>query len=266
MRAISMLCLASALAAPVAAHDFWLQPERFLVAPADAVPVVVQVGHGTDRQRWGGGAKRVVRFDVHGPKGRSDARAMLTLGDAAADATLRLATAGTYMIVMETNHAGSELNFVRFNDYARDEGLTPILAARRRAGSTGTTGREIYSRRAKALVQVGDTRSTSVTRPVGLTLEIVPQINPYALAANAAFPVQVLYGGKPLAGATIKLNNLDFDAKPLAIKLTDRTGRAAFDVPRNGRWQLNVVWSKPVVGNPAADFDTTFSSLAFGWR
>ena len=183
-----------------------------------------------------------------------------------ADASLRLATPGTYMIVMETNHTGSELPFVRFNDYARDEGLTPIIAARAKAGSTGTTGREIYSRRATALIQVGNTRTPNVTRPIGLTLEIVPQVNPYALAASAAFPVQVLYEGKPLAGATIKLNNLDFDAKPLAIKLTDRTGRASFDVPRTGRWQLNVVWSKPVKGNPAADFDTTFSSLAFGWR
>ena len=170
------------------------------------------------------------------------------------------------MIVMETNHTGSELPFVRFNDYARDEGLTPIIAARAKAGSTSTTGREIYSRRATALIQVGNARTQNVTRPVGLTLEIVPQINPYELAASAAFPVQVLYDGKPLAGATIKLNNLDFDAKPLAIKLTDAQGRAAFDLPRTGRWQLNVVWSKPVTGNPAADFDTTFSSLAFGWR
>lgn len=266
MRAIPMLWLAVAFTVPAAAHDFWVQPERFVAAAGDTVPIVVQVGHGADRQRWGGGLKRVVRFDVLGPQGRADARARLTLGGPTADATLRLATPGTHMIVMATNHTGSELSFIRFNDYARDEGLTPIIAARAKAGSTGTTGREIYSRRATALIQVGSMRTPNVTRPVGLTLEIVPQVNPYALAASAAFPVQVLYEGKPLAGATIKLNNLDFDAKPLAIKLTDRTGRASFDVPRTGRWQLNVVWSKPVKGNPAADFDTTFSSLAFGWR
>ena len=44
-----------------------------------------------------------------------------------------------------------------------------------------------------------------VTRPVGLPLEIVPEKSPYDLAPNERLPVQVLYEGHPLAGATVTL-------------------------------------------------------------
>ena len=253
------------IATPVAAHDFWIEPTRFQATAGVPEKLIVQVGHGTDRARWGGGLARVVRFDIVDANGGRDARSALTLGGAA-DATLSFGQ-GTSIVVMETNHARSDLPALRFNDYAKVEGLTPILVARAATKRDDTPGREIYSRRAKALVHIGSrVKRGDATRPVGLTLEIIPQINPYALKPGEAFPVRVVYQGKPLAGATVKLNNLEFDVKPVAVKLTDATGNVVFDVPRTGRWQLNVVWSKPVTDNPAADFDTTFSSLTFGWR
>jgi len=256
-----------AITAPVAAHDFWIEPAHFQVTAGVPEPFVVQVGHGTDRQRWGASANRVVRFGVVAGKGIRDTRSSLTIGGTTADAILTFATPGTQVVVLETNHASSELPALRFNDYAKVEGLTPIIVARSAAGRSDTPGREMYSRRAKSLVQVGGASDPrSGTQAVGLTLEIVPQINPYALNPGVPLPVRIIYQGKPLSGATVKLNNLDFDVKPLAIKLTDARGIAAFDIPRTGRWQLNVVWSKPVTGNPAADFDTIFSSLTFGWR
>ena len=61
------------------------------------------------------------------------------------------------------------------------------------------------------------------------------------------------------------LNNLQFDGRPVAKVITDRAGQATFTFPRIGAWQLNVLWTKPLIGNPNADFDTTFSSLAFGF-
>ena len=172
------------------------------------------------------------------------------------------------MIVLETTRAQSTLPSIRFNDYIKVEGMTPAIEQRARLRQGDRDGREQYSRRAKALVQVGDLTADQahVTRPVGLTLEIVPQKSPYALTPGEMLPVQILYEGKPLAAATVKLNNLDFDMKPFATHLTDAAGRTAFDVPRRGKWQLNVIWTKPLANNPAADFDTTFSSLTFGFN
>jgi uncharacterized GH25 family protein len=78
-------------------------------------------------------------------------------------------------------------------------------------------------------------------------------------------PVQVFFKGRPLAGALVKLTNLEFDVRPVATHLTDSSGRAQFEVPRTGDWLINVIWTQPIKGNPNADFETTFSSLSFGY-
>ena len=100
-------------------------------------------------------------------------------------------------------------------------------------------------------------------------MEIVPEKNPYTLASNQELPVRIFYDGKPLAGALVKLTNLEFDIRPVAIHRSDKDGRASFQVPRTGTWLVNVIWTRPLKGNPKADFDTTFASLTFGfgrWR
>jgi len=63
-------------------------------------------------------------------------------------------------------------------------------------------GREIYSRRGKALVQIGDvgTDTDYVTQPLGLTLEIVPVENPYSLAPNSPMTSKIYYRGLPMKG------------------------------------------------------------------
>ena len=144
------------------------------------------------------------------------------------------------------------------------------LALRQRAASNASSkpGRELYSRRGKALIQVGPMGRQPqpyVTAPIGLGLEIVPLISPYALGNSRTLPVRVLYQGRPLAGALVKLNNLAADAEPVEKHLTDSNGEATFEARRSGDWQLNVVWSQPLHKNPQAEFLTTFSSLSFGF-
>ena len=268
IRHLPIFTLLACSASAALAHDFWLQPQVFATAPNTAVPFTIQVGHGTFRQRWGASIDRIVRFDDVGPMLVTSLRASLQAPGGADDGTVRLAAPGTHILVLETNHAESELPSIRFNDYIKVEGMTPAIAWRERLKLADTPGREIYSRRAKALVQVGPLdpgKASQATRPVGLTLEIVPQRNPYALAAGELLPVQIIYEGKPLAGALVKLNNLDFDARPIESHLTDAAGHATFNPPRRGKWQLNVIWTKPITGNQKADFETIFSSMTFGF-
>lgn len=269
MRARIWMTIAMAVAVPAAAHDFWIQPSRFTVTVGEPVPFTLLVGHGTARQRWGVPASRVLRFAEISTAGITDLRPILHTEGGDNDGSLTFATPGTHLIVLESGPAISDLPFLRFNDYLKVEGLTPAIEQRMRTGKTGSDGREKYSRRAKTLIKVSSesgsgTDQSYVTRPTGLKLEIVPQRNPYDLKPGEALPVQILYEGRPLSGATVKLNNLDFDAAPIAQKLSDTKGLAAFNVPLRGRWQLNVIWTKPIK-SPEADFDTTFSSLSFGF-
>ena len=256
------------LASAALAHDFWIQPSAFWVAPQSVMPVSLQVGHGPNRQRWDADPGRVTAFYSVGTFGKFDRMAEFRASDMSKDHPLRFTTPGAQILVLTTSNAGSELPGLRFDTYLKEEGLTPAIKARAAARANDKPGRELYSRRAKALIQVGPAPAKPqplVTRPVGLTLEIVPEVDPYVASAGDSIPVRVIYQGKPLAGALVKLNNLDFDGKPVQQLRTDAAGRAVFRIPRVGAWQLNVIWTKALRGDPNVDFETVFSSLTLGF-
>ena len=260
--------LALCLALPVAAHDFWIQPNSFRVPPGDPVSLNLQVGHGKDRQTSLMTADRVIRFDSTSQAGHVDLRNKMRMGDPNADTVLRFQTTGLKLLAFQTNGTYSELPDIRFNDYLKAEGLTPAINYRAKNKTTGQPGRETYSRRAKALIQVGPYAKTDdaiATRTLGLSLEIVPGTNPYAPGFNGKLPVRIYYYGNPLPGATVMLNNLDFDSRPVETMVTNVEGRAAFTLPRTGMWQLNVIWTRPISNDPKADFETVFSSLTLGF-
>lgn len=200
---------------------------------------------------------------------RIDLRDRLQLGGQADDGHIAFSKPGTYVLVMETDaRAQSHLPAIRFNDYLKVEGLTLALEQRERTHRMSADGSENYSRRAKSLVQVGPPQAgveVQVTEPLGLPLEIVPEQNPYSVPQSPVLPVRVIYEGQPLAGALVKLTNLEHDEAPLEMHLTDSEGRASFAMPAHGSWLLNVIWTKVLPDTRETDFETVFSSLSFGF-
>jgi uncharacterized GH25 family protein len=262
--------LVSSQASSLVAHDFWVQPSEYWVKPGALTPVTLQVGHGPFRQRSPIPARRITRFQVIAPMGAVvDLREQLRLGQTAEDGDFRLKDPGTYILVLQTDdRAQTHLPSIRFNDYLRVEGLTPALEQRARLHRMDADGSERYSRCAKSIVQVGPSTAGSqsqVSKPIGLPLEIVPEANPYGVPRAVILPVQVIYAGRPLAGALVKLTNLRNDASPFEVHLTDHDGRASFTMPNSGTWLLNVIWTKALPNSDETDFETVFSSLSFGF-
>lgn len=257
-------------AAPLPAHDFWLQPSAYSLTADTPTSMTLQVGHGQFRQRSPIPTRRIVQFLAIAPDGTAtDLRPRLQLGQLSKDGDFELHELGAHILILQTdNRAQTHLPPIRFNDYLKAEGLTPALQQRDRLHQTDRDGSERYSRCAKSIVQVGSMMAqprSQVTEPVGLPLEIVPEVNPYRTPQPANFPVRVFYEGHPLSGALVKLTDLRKDASPYEAHLTDSGGHATFEMPRAGSWLLNVIWTKPLAAADEADFETVFSSLSFGF-
>lgn len=106
-------------------------------------------------------------------------------------------------------------------------------------------------------VQVWDAQAS---RAQGLPVEIVPQ-SAQAPAAGAQLPVQVLWDGQPMAGATLSWHEAgqDRDTK------TDAQGRALLPVAK-GRQMFSVSARRPIAGDARADTLSVSSALVFEAR
>jgi len=268
MRAALLLLIGLSVARCGYAHEFWVQPSQFLIAPSTALSLALQVGDGVTRQLSPIPLARITRFHAIGPSGDPiDMRASLA-ATARSDAVLD--APGTYVLTLETdNRAISRQSAERFNAYLEMEGLTQALEYRRRTHQMHVDGFERYSRAAKSIVLVGSSGLQSqahVTKPSGLPLEIVPLINPYSEPRLTRFPFRILYEGHVLPGALVKLMSLDQDLATVDARRSDSMGVATFEMPRSGSWLVSVVWTKPLMNSADADFETIFASLTFGVR
>ena len=234
MRATLLLLIGLGIAREGHAHEFWVQPSAFQIAPGAALSVELQVGDGPMRQRSPIPLHRITRFDAIGPRGGPiDVRAGLA---ATAKHDVTFDTSGTYVLTLTTDN---------------------------RAYSH----RERYGRVAKSLVQVGVASEQSqahVTKPLGLPLEIVPVVSPYSEPRPSSLPVRIVYEGYALPGVYAKLYDLEQDLAPVDVRRTDHTGLATFPMPASGSWLISVVWTKRLENASDADFETIFASLTFG--
>jgi uncharacterized GH25 family protein len=243
-----------------AAHEFWVQPKEFWLMPRTELSVSLQVGDSISRQQSPIPPQRITRYEAIGPTGN----ALDMRGGAA-----RLDKPGAYVVALETDNAAySRQSAARFNEYIQAEGLRPAIEYRMRTHQMHVDGFERYSRTAKSIVLVGPHSRQAqphVTQPLGLKLEIVPQVSPYAEPQPTRFPVRVLYDGRPLPGALVKLMNLEQDLAAANQSLTDDDGVASFSMPTRGSWLVSVVWTRRLANAADADYETTFASLTFGF-
>ena len=157
---------------------------------AKRFPRAFLIGEAAAPEAWDIAWRRIVSFKSYGPEGIVDLLAgiRVTAPSDPGGGAIRLAAPGTHVIAFESYQSENDLPAAEFTPYAEHEGLTPALAERARTGTTQARGRELYSRRAKALVQVGTRLTDDATHPIGQTLELVPERNPYALTAGAPSP------------------------------------------------------------------------------
>ncbi|WP_084419343.1 DUF4198 domain-containing protein [Henriciella litoralis] len=264
LRFASTFAIAALLGGQAFAHDFWIEPETYNPQAPGAVALDVLVGHGEDMSDWPVSPSRIIGLRSIGPDGlENHANGPETLRS---DISLELASEGQHLVFIETTNSFSSLPAQKFNSYLKEEGIVPIEVHRATNRLLRDEGLELYSRRGKALIQVGCPAETSDVwkTNLGLTLEIIPLVDPFQWNEGDSFPVELRFHGALVPNATLKMTNLDDDSLQFRVT-TNAEGQADISGELSeGRWLVHNVWAEPVAGLlEDADYQTVFSSLTF---
>jgi hypothetical protein len=250
------------------AHEFWLSPSSYRPAGGDVVSVSMIVGTGFRGEVKPYAAPRTVRFLLRAAS-ESDLAGLSTNGDPVS-ARFKASAGGGTLLAYESNFASIELPAADFDAYLKLEGLSGPLAARARLGAAEGPGRERYARCPKSWIGTGE--AERATRPVGLTLEIVPLGDP---ASVDPLPVRVLLRGKPLAGVLVRgwtrplagtapVDPANRDSVGAVFQeRTDAKGEVRVPTKASGEWLVSAVHMEPSADREVADWQSWWASLTF---
>ena len=201
----------------------------------------------------------IVRFVVLGPAGEIRVQGR----DGADPAGLALLGGpGLYIAGYRSKPSPVELEAGKFEAYLQREGLDAISslrAARGRATSPDASATRAAPRRCS---RSGRRRPSRRDAPLGFTLELVAEKNPYALAPGDELPLRLTYDGAPIAGVLVTAFSKEHPGSSVAAR-TDKEGRVKLRLASPGIWLAKAVHMIPLPAGEDAQFESFWASLTF---
>lgn len=251
------------LSANIFAHEYWFEPEKFILAPNEKTAVHLYVGDGLvkDREERAFQLAKTPTFNLFSADKILDLKTSLK-DDALPIYNFSAARAGNYLLAMERNWSYIKIEPQKFEDYLREDGMDYIIGEREKLGEHQKEGRERYSRFIKSLLQVGDRRDMTFKKNLGLKLEIIPLENPYLKKVGDKLKFQVLFDGKPLAGKIVFADNRGGATQKMT---TGKNGEITMTIDQSGLWLVRLVFMRRCRQDCAqADWESFWSAFSFG--
>jgi uncharacterized GH25 family protein len=265
MRRIRSLFLLATLAALVLSslysHDFWLVPQKFRVSPGETFILSANTGMDFPKSLSAVTPDRFDQLILAGESVRENLKDFKTEGNSLTTKITR-EKSGTYVVAASLKPNEIRLTAKEFNEYLQMDGLPDIYQLRKREGILDKDAVEFYSKYPKTIIQVGDRLDETPTKPLGLALEIVPQVNPYRLKQNDNLEVVVFFRGKPLPGAQIAWSYPGRGEEFAGSIKTDIQGKAAVPLVKAGPYVIRLThmeWVKL----PTHEWESFWTSLTF---
>ncbi len=245
------------------AHEFWMQPDKYTYAIGEMAQINFMVGENFVGERWNTSAHRLLRLDHYAGDNQEELLNKVNTG-AGRNLEVRLVQRGTHLFVLQSNNAFSELEAEKFNDYLKEDGLDEVYDHRKNTNTLDKPAKEYYSRCAKLLLQSGIAPDETYSRVAGLPLEIIPLQNPYRLKQGDEMSFKVLYEGKPLPFALVKVWNRKNNNTILQDIYTQKDGIITTRLGNTGSWMISSVKMVPSK-EEGAEWQSYWASLVFGF-
>jgi Domain of unknown function (DUF4198) len=266
-RVMLVVVLLLAVTTSLLAHDMFLKLETYFLEPHRSI--IVPLLNGTFSSSENAiDRPRIEDIAVVGPSGRRTYDT--TVVSARHDTTflaLETGEPGTYVLGLSTRPNIIAMTGEQFGEYLAEEGLHRVIADRARAGTSATPARERYAKHVKAIVQVGQRRTSAFQAELGYTAELVPLDNPYAWKRGQPIRFRGMVNGRPTPGLTIVAGG----RTPRGARLprreltTDADGIATLRPTGPGHWYATFIHIGPVTA-PDHDYESEWATITFQLR
>jgi uncharacterized GH25 family protein len=244
------------------AHEFWLEPKSFRVKPGESVLISFKTGENFMGKPWTFAPGSIERAEWNQLRKSQDIRKMIVAGEGE-NLAIAPAEEGSCLLVVETKAAVSKHDGEQFNEYLREYGLDEPLLHRKEQELLADSARELCSRHSKLLVQAGDRTDETFKKQIGLPIEIVPAQNPYSRKIGDRMIFTILYLGKPLFGARVKVFNRHNNRTTIQNIYTQQDGTIETTVSSPGSWLISVVKMIPS-RDASTEWRSYWGTLSFG--
>ena len=252
------------LAAPVSAHEFWLEPLAYQVDTNGKLSAHVVNGQDFDGTKLPFVPQRFAHFQVFAD-GKS-AKVTGRVGDLPALGQDPLAEGLNVVAYQARNATVDYETWEKFDKFLKHKDLGNQLATHEALGLPLTGFKEVYSRYSKTLIGVGSGAGSD--KRVGLVTELVALTNPYTDDLSGGMQVQLFYNRDVRANEQVEV----FEKSPSgAVKITTlRTngqGIATVPVKSGHSYMLDAVVLRKPAARLAADtgavYETLWANLTF---
>ena len=258
-RGFRMTLLATFLLATTSsasAHDTWLLPARFEVAPGADIELDFTSGMKFPEPESAVSPDRIAGSGLRVGGQRLPLQPR-TPGKRALRLSATAPTPGVAVLWAASRPRTLSLTPDQVHHYLEEIGAPPAVEARWRRQQHF---RESYAKLAKTYVKVGDAPDDrSWQEPVGLGLELLPLQDPTALRVGTELAVRVLRESKAVRNLTVSALPPG-GGKPVATR-TDRDGRVIFVLDRPGPWLVRATLIEESSA-PETDWQSLFTTLS----
>lgn len=244
-------------AAPVSAHEFWLEPDRFVAPEGSSIGFEIRIGQYFNGRNYPFIERETEAFEKRTDEGIRKIEAVT--GDKPA-VTLELEGRATWVAYTSTDFNIRFRDTEKFSNYLKDEGLEWVLDWYKRENKSLKDATETYYRHAKALSWSGPEEPEWLSEPLGMRIELVPDTGFLSCKQPAKF--RALYQGEPLEGHLVRRFRKGIEE--VQQQRVDAQGYVEFP-PGEGPFLLNVVHIEDA-SNPRAkgkDWVSDWASLTY---
>ena len=245
------------VAQAASAHDTWIVTRPARVSPGEVVWFDLTSGMAFPENEVAVKPDRLARASARLRDAVTDLERGVG-GKRALRLKARFSQTGIAAVWIESKPRSLELKAAEVKEYLEEIGAWESVGREWESKGMGRW-RESYTKNAKTYIRVGEPEGDdSWARPVGMTLEFVPEKDPTRLGPGEELPVRLLQDGRPVPGLAVGL--LAGNAKSGSLSKTDSEGRVRLRFKRGGWWLIRATLLKRS-SKPDLDWESRFTTL-----